>query len=156
MRGRKPKPIKMQLAAGDPRKKGMRKLREAASLEKAVPSGLPDPPVDAPPEVQNEYLNLKRLLEASELAHQPDQICVHLAAIACVEAKKRCSGESLRTALAFLSNLGLSGEVSRMRIKSDKPDTSTQELMALLSTPRERRTYRPVTEHFPRGNPAAG
>jgi hypothetical protein len=145
MRGRKPNPIQIQLAAGDPRKKGMRKLREAASMEKNVPSGLPDPPVDAPPEVQSEYLSLKRVLEACELADRPDQICVHLAAIACVEAKKRCSGESLRTALALLSNLGLSGEVSRMRLKSEKPDTSYQELMALLSAPRERRKN--VCEH---------
>jgi hypothetical protein len=146
----------MQLVAGDPRKKGMRKLREAASLGKKVPSGLPDPPVDAPPEVQSEYLHLKRLLEASELAHQPDQICVHLAAIACVEAKKRRSGESLRTALAFLSNLGLSGEVSRMRLKSEKPDTSAQELMALLSTPRERKKDRAVYDHFHSENQPVG
>ena len=46
MRGRKPNPIKIELAAGDPRKKDMRKLREAASIEKRVLSGLPDPPVD--------------------------------------------------------------------------------------------------------------
>jgi hypothetical protein len=45
MRGRKPNPIKIELAAGDPRKKGS-KLREAASIEKRVLSGLPDPPVD--------------------------------------------------------------------------------------------------------------
>jgi len=36
MRGRKPNPIKIELAAGDPRKKDMRKLREAASIEKKV------------------------------------------------------------------------------------------------------------------------
>ena len=107
-------------------------------MEIRVPSGLPDAPVDAPPEVQSEYLAIRQLLEDSGLAHKPDQICVHLAAIACVEAKKRRSGESLRTALAYLSNLGLSGEVSRMRIKNDKSDTSEHDLMALLSTPRER------------------
>jgi hypothetical protein len=45
MRGRKPNPIKIELAAGDPRKKGS-KLREAASIEKRVLSRLPDPPVD--------------------------------------------------------------------------------------------------------------
>jgi hypothetical protein len=138
LRGRKPNPIRIQLAAGDPRRKGWRKLREEASLELKVQSGLPDVPVDATPEVQSEYLRIKQLLEDSGLAHQPDQICVHLAAIACIEAKKRRSGESLRTALAYLSNLGLGGEVSRMRIKNDKSDTTEQDLMALLSTPRER------------------
>jgi hypothetical protein len=154
LRGRKPNPIRIQLATGDPRKKGRRKLKEQASMEIKVPSGLPDAPGDAPSDVESEYLTIKQLLEDSGLAHQPDRICVYLAAIACVEARKRRSGESLRTALAFLSNLGLGGEVSRMRIKNDKPDTSEQDLMALLSAPRERKKSLLSCEQSKSENPA--
>lgn len=44
MRGRKPKPTSQQIAAGDPRKKGKRKLQEALESEVQAKRGLPDCP----------------------------------------------------------------------------------------------------------------
>jgi P27 family predicted phage terminase small subunit len=44
MRGRKPKPTSSQIAAGDPRKKGVRKLQERLEAEPSATRGLPDCP----------------------------------------------------------------------------------------------------------------
>lgn len=44
MRGRKPKPTAVQIAEGDPRKKGVRKLREKLDSEPKATRGLPPCP----------------------------------------------------------------------------------------------------------------
>lgn len=44
MKGRKPKPAARQIAEGDPRKRGVHKLRELANAEPQAVRGLPDAP----------------------------------------------------------------------------------------------------------------
>lgn len=44
MRGRKPKPLKQQISEGDPRKKGVRKLKQSLAGEPKAARGLPDCP----------------------------------------------------------------------------------------------------------------
>lgn len=44
MRGRKPKPLKKQISEGDPRKKGVRKLKQSLAAEPKATRGLPDCP----------------------------------------------------------------------------------------------------------------
>jgi hypothetical protein len=139
MRGRKPNPLRIQLAEGDPRKKGIKKLREAANQEIKTASGLPDPPDDMPFVDRREYLALRERLQEMDLDKSVDQICVQMAAMAIAEAKTRRTAQAMRTAHAYLSSLGLCGESSRLRIKSEKPDTSEKDLMAMLSMPRDKR-----------------
>jgi len=45
MRGRKPKPLRIQIAEGDTRKRGVNKLKELAESEPKAERGLPPCPV---------------------------------------------------------------------------------------------------------------
>ena len=139
MKGRKPNPLRIQLAEGDPRKKGTKKLREEAEQAIKTSRGLPDPPETMPFVDQKEYLAIRELLKEMDLDKSVDQTFIELAAMAVCEAKTGRSAQALRTAHAYLSALGLGGESSRLRIKSEKPDTSEKDFMELLSTPRERK-----------------
>lgn len=139
MRGRKPNPLRIQLAEGDPRRKGAKKLREAAETQIQTARGLAEPPDAMPIVDQKEYFALRELLQQMDLDKSVDQTFIELAAITICEARTKRTAQALRTAAAYLSALGLGGESSRLRIKSEKPDTTEKDLMEMLSAPREKR-----------------
>jgi hypothetical protein len=77
-------------------------------------------------------------MEELDVAERADSKVVALASIACAEARTSKTGQALRTALAYLSNLGLAGPASRARLDGNA-DNDKDDLMALLSAPREPR-----------------
>lgn len=139
MRGRKPKPLSLQIAEGDTRKRGVRKLREALSREPKSGRPLGDAPVYLDESERAEFYTIKQAVDDLGLADGADEGMIALAAIACVSARTTRSSTALRTALGFLSSLGLGGPASRARLTLDKSDTADDELMQLLSSPRKPR-----------------
>src|SRR5678816_4355712 len=120
MRGRKPKPLSRQLAEGDTRKRGVRKLREAIKAEPRSIGEVGPAPEYLTAEERTEYEGLRNALEALRLLDKADEKVIALAAIACAVAQQKRTGEHLRTALAYLSTLGLAGASSRVKFAVEK------------------------------------
>lgn len=135
MRGRKPKPLSLQIAEGDTRKRGKRKLAAALKAQRRGIPVLPPAPANLTPAEQSQYETIADAVEVLGLTDSSDSECVALAAIACVQAKEIKSGTALRTALTYLTSLGCGGPASRMRMPPEKGDGS-QDLMTMLSAPR--------------------
>jgi hypothetical protein len=136
LRGRKPKPLNLQVAEGDTRKKGTLKVKAALAAQPKSARGLPHAPKSLTSRERIEYKGIKEAIEELNLAEHADSKVVALAAIACAEARTTKTGQALRTALAYLSNLGLAGPASRARL-SAPTETGVSDLMTLLSAPRE-------------------
>jgi hypothetical protein len=133
LRGRKSKPI--SLSEGDTRKRGAKKHAElAAKIDHGDPK-LPDAPIAFSVEEKFVYQDIREALDRLGYTDSSDAICVKLAALAIREAEEKRTGQAMRTALAFLSNLGLAGGVSR-RFRAEKQGNPTEDLMTLLSGPR--------------------
>lgn len=136
MRGRKPKPLPLQIAEGDTRKRGRIKLRQALQSQRKGIAVLPPPPPGLDAEERGHYEEIASAIDLLGLADSSDATVVALAAIACAKAREKKSGESLRTALAYLSSLGCGGPASRQRLAADKPANGEKDLMDMLSAPR--------------------
>lgn len=136
MRGPKPKPISLQIAEGDPRKRGKRKLAEANKRQRRGIPIIPPAPATLTPAEQSQYETIAAAVDVLGITDSSDSECVTLAAIACVQAREIKSGTALRTALAYLTSLGCAGPASRMRMSSDKPANGEKDLMDMLSAPR--------------------
>ena len=137
--GRKPKPLSLQIAEGDTRKRGRLKLRqELANQPKGIPI-LPPPPPGLDAEERGHYEEIAAGLDFWGLADATDVSVVAMAAIACNQARNKKTGEALRTALAYLSSLGLGGPASRVRLPIEKAASGEKDLMAMLSAPRATR-----------------
>lgn len=141
MRGRKPNPISLQIAEGDPRKRGKRKLAQAAKMQRKGIPILPPAPATLTPAEQSQYETLAAAVDVLGLSDSSDSEVVALAAIACVQARASKSGSALRTALAYLSSLGCGGPASRMRMPLEKPANGEKDLMEMLSTPRKKQSF---------------
>lgn len=137
MRGRKPKPLALQIAEGDTRKRGVRKLAQAIKNEPKSGRPLGSAPVYLDPEEKAEYEVIRQAVSDLGLADGADDGVIALAAISCVAARTTRSSSALRTALGFLSSLGLGGPASRTRLATDKADADKKDLMEMLSTPRQ-------------------
>jgi hypothetical protein len=135
MPGPRPKPLSLQIVEGDPRKRGKRKLAQAAKMQRKGIPILPPAPANLTAEEQSQYETLAAAVDLLGLTDSSDSEVVALAAIACVQAREVKSGSALRTALAYLTSLGCGGPASRMRMPPEKGD-QTQDLMAILSAPR--------------------
>jgi hypothetical protein len=133
LRGRKSKPI--SLAEGDTRKRGAKKHAELAANQDHGDPQWPDPPESFTLKQKAFYFDIRDRLERLGYLDSSDSICGKFAALACDEAENTRSHQSMRTALAFLSNLGLAGGVSR-RFRAEKQGNPTEDLMTLLSGPR--------------------
>ena len=72
MRGRKPKPTARQIAEGDPRKKGVRKLREKLAAEPIATKGLPDCPRHLRGRARAAWNFWREELEGMGLDRRPD------------------------------------------------------------------------------------
>ncbi len=173
MRGRKPKPTARQIAEGDPRKRGKRKLDEALDLEPKAARGLPDCPRHLKGRARAAWNFWREELEAMKLDSRPDAMMLQAACIAYADAmeahlqierlgavveepiqlketgeivgfklKKNPWVEVKNRALMlmgrFCTEFGLS-PVSRTRLKVEKDDEAGEDLIALLSKPREPR-----------------
>lgn len=85
MRGRKPKPVKQQIAEGDPRRHGKKKLKEKLAKEPKAARGLPDCPEHVADERAIRAWNFWREeLQEMRLDSRPDAMmlegaCVHYA-----------------------------------------------------------------------------
>jgi len=140
MRGRKPKPLRIQLAEGDTRKIGKRKLSEALAHEPRSTPDVGPAPKCLKRDERAEYNALRDALEALGLLDKADEAVITLAAIASATAKRERTGQALRTAFSFLSSLGLAGSSSRARLSVEKPDNGAAELAAILNRPRPDKT----------------
>ena len=81
MTGRKKKPNSVQIAAGDPRKLGKRKLQEKLESEPAASCGLPDCPDHLKGRARDTWHFWARELEVMQLDQRPD---AHMLEGACV------------------------------------------------------------------------
>ena len=172
MRGRKPKPLSQQIAEGDPRKKGKRKLKEELAKEPKAARGLPDCPDHLEGRARDAWQFWREELVAMHLDCRPDAMMLEGACVNYARAVEAdltlakqgliygqpifdVNGQRVGTKIkahpavaisnaawvrvrAFCSEFGLS-PVSRTRLTLEKPDTSSEDLMTLLSQPRERK-----------------
>jgi len=136
LRGRKAKPLALRVSEGDTRKKGTLKVKQELASQPKSAKGLPHAPKSLTSRERVEYKGIKIAMEELDIDERADSKMVALASIACAEARTRKTGQTLRTALAYLSNLGLAGPASRARL-GGKADTGPGDLMAMLSAPRE-------------------
>jgi len=173
MRGRKPKPTKVQLAEGDPRKHGARVLERRLEGEPKGSQGLPSCPAHLKGLARKAWRMWSEELERMNLDSRPDGPMLQGACIAFETAiecyltirkqgrviAKRVLDPQTNTLVvgglkphpavaqmnaawmvlrAFCSEFGLS-PVSRTRLAVDKPADADDDLIAILSQPRERK-----------------
>ena len=81
VRGRKPKPVKAQIAAGDPRRKGVHKLEEQLAAVPKAARGLPSCPKHLKGRARAAWIFWSRELEAMTIDCRPD---AHMLEGACV------------------------------------------------------------------------
>src|SRR5258708_6801053 len=86
MRRPKPKPIAAQIAAGDPRKKGVRKLQERLNKEPKASAGLPSCPRDLRGRARSAWTFWAEELEAMGIDRRPDAIMLEGACVAYARA----------------------------------------------------------------------
>src|SRR6266567_3976709 len=89
MRGRKPKPLQVQIAEGDPRRKGVRKLLEASQSVVKAPSGLPPCPEYLRGAARHAWDFWKNALESMSIDRMPDALTLEVACQA-YEAAQIC------------------------------------------------------------------
>ena len=155
MRGRKPQPIAAQIAKGDPRKLGARKLAERLDTEPRAARGLPACPSHLKGIARKAWAEWAEELEAMGLDRRPDGVmlegaCVNYAMARAAEvAAKRLlrigdpdayRADAMARARwvlvrSFCSEFGLS-PVSRQRLTVEKKDEGEADLMAALAGPR--------------------
>jgi len=81
LRGRKPKPLSQQIAEGDPRKKGKRKLQESLAKEPKAARGLPDCPDHIEGRARNAWNFWREELIAMHLDCRPDAMMLEGACV---------------------------------------------------------------------------
>lgn len=174
MRGRKPKPVALQIAEGDPRKHGVHKLDEQLDSEPKATRGLPNCPVHLKGIARKAWKLWAEELEGMNLDCRPDAMMLEGACVSyetfvqmheliekqgkLVAKKERnpVTGQmetvdvrahpglairdrALMQMKAFCSEFGLS-PVSRSRLAVGRKESDGDDLMALLTQPRESRT----------------
>jgi len=82
MQGRKPKPLRIQLAEGDTRKRGVRKLRAQLSLEPKAARGLPECPEHLAGRAREAWDLWREELAAMKLDCRPDAMMLEGACVA--------------------------------------------------------------------------
>jgi P27 family predicted phage terminase small subunit len=172
LRGRKPKPLRIQIVEGDTRKRGARKLQELAEREPKAERGLPPCPEHLKGVARDRWFFWAEELATMKIDHRPDDAvlvgaCMNYARALQAEAlidsdgliieepivkgrgeKAEVVGYRKRTNPAvfvansawmrvhkFCSEFGFS-PVSRTRIAMGKQDTTEEDFMKLLSSPR--------------------
>lgn len=81
MRGRKPKPTAAQIAAGDPRKKGVHKLQDKLEAEPKATRGLPDCPRHLRGRARAAWKFWSEELADMQIDHRPDAMMLEGACI---------------------------------------------------------------------------
>jgi P27 family predicted phage terminase small subunit len=167
MRGRKPKPTQQQINEGDPRKRGVNKLNEELAAQPRAEKGLPECPDYLGKRARAAWVMWKEELEKMRLDCRPDGpmlegACVNyeraveadlmiaksgLVVAETLESGARrvkanpaiaISNAAWRQVRSFCSEFGLS-PVSRTRLTIEDPGNATDDLLKLLSQPRERK-----------------
>jgi len=142
MRGRKPKPLQVQIAEGDPRRKGVRKLLEASQSVVKAPSGLPPCPEYLRGPARHAWEFWKNALESMSLDRMPDALTLEIACQAYEAAELYYEAKAFakmdrhqKTLRSFTSDFGLS-PVSRERLTLEKPADGDDDFVKSLSGPR--------------------
>ena len=177
MRGRKPKPTASQIAAGDPRKHGARKLKSKLATEPKATRGLPECPRHLKGRARAAWNFWAEELAAMSIDRRPDAMmlegaCVNYGRAVLADliidreglmfeewtltenGEKsltglkthpaiRISNAAWRQVRGFCSEFGLS-PVARTRLAIEKKDSNREDLLAILSKPREQK--KPKTE----------
>jgi hypothetical protein len=108
MRGRYPKPLKVQQAEGDPRKKGTKKLDQQVAAQITVQRGLPDAPEFLGEEGKRVWKLWKETLESSEIDYkssEPSLIALCLAFEKLLEANRMGDTVNMFKAMSALNTL---------------------------------------------------
>jgi P27 family predicted phage terminase small subunit len=166
---RKPKSLRIQIAEGDPRKHGVRKLQELAQREPQPERGLPSCPDHLQGIARDAWHFWSEQLAEMKIDNRPDAMmlegaCVNYARAVRADALVNAAGETIeepilnkegvvvgtkvkknpavevanaawRHVRGFCSDFGFS-PAARTRISLEKPDTSEQDFLKLLSEPR--------------------
>jgi P27 family predicted phage terminase small subunit len=169
MRGRKPKPLRIQIAEGDTRKRGVNKLKELAELEPRAERGLPPCPDYLMGRARDAWFFWSEELAEMKLDHRPDGQALECLCSAYALASQAAEDLALHSMLieepvlnkagelvgtrrkqnpavqianaawrnvrGFCSDFGFS-PAARTRIALEKPNTTEQDFMKLLSSPR--------------------
>lgn len=139
MKGRKPKPTQQQIAEGDPRKLGVRKLAEKLKSKPRPISGIPDPPRWMSARAKWAYRIMRDDLESMDMAKHPDVFM--LIGAASLFDTATLSGKSRDwTAFRSLASEFPFSPVARERFSLAKKPDVADDLAAMLSKPREKRT----------------
>lgn len=117
VKGRKPKPVQIQIAEGDPRKHGVHKLQERLNAEPKATRGLPDCPRHLKGRARAAWNTWKSEAEAMDIDRRPDAAmlegaCVHYARA--VEADIILARDGITVEQ---STIGADGERIVLRIK---------------------------------------
>lgn len=109
MRGRKPTPLSVQIAAGDPRQRGKQKLERRLAAEPKTTRGLPEPPEHLNARAQEIWLFWAEELKDMQLDRRPDCVmlegaCVHYARA--VQADLLLDAEGLMVEDSFVDKSG--------------------------------------------------
>jgi P27 family predicted phage terminase small subunit len=98
--GRKAKPISLQIAEGDPRKRGKHKLLEVRESQPRAARGLPDCPPHLSGRARTAWNFLKEQLESMDLDRRPDALALEggcLAYATAIAAEETLSAEGCIT-----------------------------------------------------------
>jgi len=143
--GRKPKPLKKQIAEGDPRHHGIHKLGERLANTPQPSKGLPDCPEYLTGASRYAYNVWKEELELMDMDRRPDAQMLEAAAIAygvmrdALEARNwRLTDKYLKTLRSLTNEFGFT-PVSREGLNIEKPDGGEGELAEILAGPYKRK-----------------
>ena len=81
MRGRKPKPIALQIVEGDPRKHGVHKLNQKLAAEPRAERGLPNCPRHLSGRARAAWKFLRQELQTMNLGYRPDAMMLEGACV---------------------------------------------------------------------------
>jgi len=125
VRGRKPKPIKVQIAAGDPRMKGKHKLEQQLAAEPKAGRGLPPCPDYLAGRAQEAWAFWSQELVLMDLDRRPDGpmlegVCIaYDAAIACYE--------TIKTQGRFIARKALDPKTNKLVVVDVKPHPAVRQ-----------------------------
>src|SRR5579884_1012379 len=154
MRGRKPRPTAQQISEGDPRKLGVHRLEEKLKAEVRGTRGLPKCPPHLKGIARKAWRFWSEELEKMNLDCRPDALMLEGACIGyemAITAYEAVQKQGLLVAKRILdpetnrlvvSNVKPNPAVAQLNaaLMLEKPPAEEDDLMAILSQPRDRKT----------------
>jgi P27 family predicted phage terminase small subunit len=125
MRGRKPKPLRTQLAAGDPRKKGVHRLEAQLAGEPKASRGLPTCPRHLKGRARGAWVFWSQELAAMDIDRRPD---AHMLEGACVAYDAAvASYETIQAQGRFIAKKALDPKTKTLVVVDVKPHPAVRQ-----------------------------